>query len=401
MELLKDSFTSAQTYPSFDFFNLDDQLTEQQRSLRDEIRHFVETTVKPKINPYWDKAEFPWEIANEMKSLPIWGGMMNEHGCAGLDVLSVGLVGYELARGDGSIGTFYGVHSGLAMGSIGLLGSEEQKQRWLPAMARLDKIGVFGLTEPTQGSDAVHIRTTAKLDGNHYILNGAKRWIGNASMSQLLIIWARDENGELGGFVIENPQETEGVTMRVIEGKIGKRSVLNADITLENVQVPAENRLANVRSFRDTAMVLGFGRYGVAWEAAGIASAVFEMALDYAKNRQQFGKPIASFQLIQQKLAEMATEVSLMQLLCFQLAQNLAQGNINEGMMSMAKYNNARKARYVAQLARETLGGNGILIENHIARLMMDAEVVYTYEGTNEVNLLILGRQLTGINAIA
>jgi glutaryl-CoA dehydrogenase len=386
---------------SFDLFQLESKLNPKQRALRDQIRHFVETVVKPKINPYWDKGEFPWEIAHEMKALPIWGGMLAEYGCAGLDPLSIGLVSYELARGDGSVGTFYGVQSGLAMSSIGLLGSEEQKARWLPGMAKLEKIGAFGLTEPLQGSDAVGIRTTAKKDGNHYILNGAKRWIGNASMSQVLVIWARDEKGDLGGFVLEDAPTAEGVTMKVMDGKIGKRSVLNADITLENVRVPAENRLANVRSFRDTAMVLGFGRYGVAWEAAGVASAVFEMALEYAKNREQFGRPIASFQLVQQKLVEMATEVSLMQLMCYRLAERIEAGDFNHAMFSMAKYNNARKARYVAGLARETLGGNGILIENHIARLMMDAEVIYTYEGTNEVNMLLVGRELTGINAIA
>ncbi|MBZ0307537.1 MAG: acyl-CoA dehydrogenase family protein, partial [Anaerolineae bacterium] len=273
--------------------------------------------------------------------------------------------------------------------------------RWLPAMAKLEKIGAFALTEPNVGSDAVHIETTARKDGNFYILNGAKRWIGNATISNVLIVWARDDNGDLGGFVIENASEVEGVTMNVIEGKIGKRCVMNADIHLENVRVPAENRLEYVRAFRDMAMVLGYGRYGVAWEAAGIATAVFELALDYAKKREQFGRPIASFQLIQQKLVEMATEVSLMQLLCYQMSDLVMQGHLNMGLVSMAKYNNARKARYVSQLARETLGGNGILIENHIARLMLDAEVVYTYEGTNEVNLLLLGRELTGINAIA
>lgn len=384
----------------FDFFKLDERLNDKQLELREQIRDFNANEVFPKINQYWDKAEFPWEIAEKMKALPIWGGAMTDYGCAGLDILSVGLVSFEIAKGDGSIGTFYGVHSGLAMSSIGLLGSEEQKQRWLPSMAKLEKIGAFALTEPLQGSDAVGLRTTAKKDGNHYILNGAKRWIGNASMADVLIIWARDEDGALGGFVVENPNQTEGMTIVNLQGKIGKRAVLNADITLENVRVPVENRLENVRSFRDTALVLGYGRYGVGWEAAGIATAVFELALDYAKKREQFGRSIASFQLIQQKLVEMATEVSAMQLMCFRTAELLAQGHLTPGLVSMLKYNNARKARYVSQLAREILGGNGILIENHIARLMLDAEVVYTYEGTNEINLLILGRELTGFNAI-
>lgn len=389
------------TAEGFDFFKLEDKLNAQQRDVRDKVRRFVENEVRPKINPYWDKAEFPREIAMKLLDLNIIGGTLTDYGCPGLDPLSAGVAIYEMAKGDGSINTFFGVHSGLAMGSIGFLGSEEQKQRWLPGMVKLEKIGAFGLTEPNVGSDAVHIETTARKDGNHYILNGAKRWIGNATISNVLIIWARDEQGDLGGFVIEDASQVEGVTMNVIEGKIGKRGVMNADIHLENVRVPAENRLEYVRAFRDMAIVLGMGRFGVAWEAAGVAAGAFEFALEYAKNREQFGKPIASFQLIQQKLVEMATEVSLMQLLCYQMSELVMQGNMNMGLVSMAKYNNARKARYVTQLARETLGGNGILIDNHIARLMLDAEVIYTYEGTNEVNLLLLGRELTGFNAIA
>jgi glutaryl-CoA dehydrogenase len=388
------------TLAGFDLYKMDDYLSDKQRALRDQVRNWVQTQVLPNINPYWEKAEFPRELAMSIKQLPIIGGPLTEYGAAGMDILEMGLVSYELAKGDGSIGTFYGVHSGLALGSIGSLGSAEQKARWMPGMVKLEKIGAFGLTEPNVGSNATGIQTTAKKDGNSYILNGAKRWIGNASISNLLIIWARDEEGKLGGFVLENPQEIEGVTMTDIWGKVGKRAVLNADITLENVRVPAENRLENVRSFRDTFMVLGMGRYGVAWEAAGCATAAFEHALKYALEREQFGKSIASFQLIQQKLVEMATEVTLMQQLCMSLARNLEKGQMSEGMVSMAKYNNARKARYVTQLAREVLGGNGILIDNHIARLWTDAEVIYTYEGTNEVNMLIVGRELTGINAI-
>ncbi|MEQ8675143.1 MAG: acyl-CoA dehydrogenase family protein [Aggregatilineales bacterium] len=384
----------------FDFYHLEDRLNDQQRDIRDQVRAFNENVVLPKINPYWDKAEFPHEIALEMKHLPIMGGMLSEHGAAGLDPLTMGLAAFELAKGDGSIGTFYGVHSGLAMGSIGTMGDEEQKARWMPAMVKMEKLGAFGLTEPERGSNAVDVQTRAKKDGDSYILNGAKRWIGNASMSDLLIIYARDDDGNFGGYVIENPQEVDGLEMTVIEGKIGKRAILNADIKLTNVRVPAENKLAYCNSFRDTAMVLGMGRYGVAWEAAGVATAAFEYALEYALERDQFGKSIASFQLIQQKLVEMATEVTLMQLLCFQMAELMANGKFDEGIASMGKYNNARKARYVTQLARETLGGNGILISNHIARLMTDAEVIYTYEGTNEINMLLVGRKLTGINAI-
>ncbi len=383
----------------FDFYRMDDLLTTKQIVLRNQIRDFVSEVVLPNINPYWEKAEFPREIIHKMGVLPIWGGTLSGYGCAGLDPIAMGLVRYELAKGDGSVGTFYGVHSGLAMGSVGLLGSEEQKGRWLPAMARLEKIGAFGLTEPQRGSDAAHVLSTAVSDGNKIILNGQKRWIGNAPIADLLIIWARDEAGKMGGFIIENPSQTAGVTMTTITGKIAKRAVLNADISLQNVAIPAQNRLAKTESFKDTAKVLAFTRYAVAWEAAGLAAACFEIALQYAQEREQFGKPIASYQLIQQKLVEMATEVTQMQLLCFRLGQLMQAGQLDESMVAMAKYNNARKARCVAQLARETLGGNGILIENHIARHLTDAEAIYTYEGTNEINMLIVGRALTGVGA--
>ncbi|MDX2140085.1 MAG: acyl-CoA dehydrogenase family protein [Chloroflexota bacterium] len=391
----------AHTLPAFDFYHFDDKLNESQRRLQTQVRDWVQSVVVPHINPYWDRAEFPREIAMRLRELPIMGGMLPPtYGGAGLDAMSIGLVTYELAKGDGSIGTFYGVHSGLAMSTIGLLASEEQKARWLPAMGRMEKIGAFGLTEPERGSAAIDVQTRARRDGNHYVLNGAKRWIGNAEIADILIIWARDEDGKFCGFVIEDPSEVEGIRFENMGGKIGKRAILNANIYLDDVRVPAENRLAYVNSFKDTSMVLGYGRYGVSWEAAGCATAAFELALDYAKKREQFGKPIASYQLIQQKLVEMATEVTLMRALCFQLTHLMETGQINEGILSMAKYNNAKKARYVTQLAREVLGGVGLQVENHIARLMTDAEVIYTYEGTNEINLLLVGRTLTGINAI-
>ncbi len=388
-----------ETLTGFDFYNVDAQLTDKQRETRDRVRDWVQTRVVPNINPYWERAEFPHELAMEVKDLGIVGGPLTEHGSPGLDVVELGLVAFELARGDGSMGTFYGVHSGLAMMSIGLLGDDEQKARWLPDMVQMKKIGAFGLTEPNVGSNAAALETRAVRAGDDYILTGAKRWIGNASIADLIVIWARDEEGKLGGFVVENPSETEGMVIEDIWGKVGKRSVLNADIKMTNVRVPAANRLAYVTSFKNTTHVLGLGRYGVAWEAAGNATGSFEHALQYALEREQFGKPIASFQLVQQKLVEMATEVTAMQTMSMQLARNLEKGNITEGMLSMAKYHNARKARYVASLARETLGGNGILIDNHVARLWTDAEVIYTYEGTNEINMLLVGRELTGINA--
>ena len=387
---------------SFDFFKVDSFLSDRQRSVRDAVRSYVQQEVLPAINPYWDRAEFPRDIAMKMRDIDpqIIGGIIRGWGSAGLDPLEMGLTMYELAKGDGSISTFYGVHSGLAMGSIGLLGSDEQRERWLPAMSRLEKIGAFGLTEPEHGSDATSIDTRAVRDGDCYVLNGSKRWIGNASISDVLIIWARDEEDGIGGFVIEDPQSVEGLVIEDLQGKISKRAVLNAQITLNDVHVPAENRLAKTKTFNDIGKVLTVGRVGVAWEAAGAAAGAFEHALRYAQEREQFGRPIASFQLIQQKLVEMATELTAMQLMSFQLSALLGLGQITPGMASMAKYNNARKARYIAALARETMGGNGILIDNHVARLFTDAEAIYTYEGTNEVQLLLVGRELTGINAL-
>jgi glutaryl-CoA dehydrogenase len=383
----------------FDFFILDDHLNDNQRQLRLQVREYVEEFVLPAINPYWEQGKFPREIAFGLKSLPIMGTMIKGYGCAGLDPLSAGIVRYELGRGDGSIGTFYGVHSGLAMGTIGLLGSNDQKKRWLPQMARLEKIGAWGLTEPERGSDAANILTTARREKEGYLLNGKKRWIGNAAIADIIIIWARDEKGKFGGFIIEDPKTVPGVTIENIGGKISKRAVLNADIDLQNVFVPLENRLVNVDSFRDVTKILVSTRYTIGWEAAGIASACLDYALEFAKNRDQFGKRIAGFQLIQQKLVDMASEVSQMLLLCFRMAELMEKVKITSAMVSLVKYNNARKARIVTRLAREIFGGDGILIENHVARLMLDAEAIYTYEGTNEINLLIVGRELTGMGA--
>lgn len=393
-----DSHPHSPTDP-LDFLRLDSRLTPEQRALRDQVRRWTEARVLPAINDYWERAEFPREIALALRELPIIGGILQGNGCAGLDMLELGLVVQELARADGSITTFYAVHSGLAMGSIGLLGSPEQQQRWLPHMARLEKIGAFGLTEPEQGSDAAHVQTRAHRDGDTYRLNGAKRWIGNAAIADLLIIWARDENGRFGGFVVEDPTHTPGLHIQNLSGKVTKRAVLNAHITLTDVRVPLTNRLEHAQSFRDVARVLARGRYVVAWEALGAAAAAYEIALRYAQTRQQFGKPLAAFQLTQRKLVEMATELNLMQLLCLHLAELMQSGEANDAMIAMTKYNNAAKARTIISLAREIMGGNGLLIDHHIARLWTDAEAMYTYEGTNEINLLIIGRELTGLNA--
>jgi glutaryl-CoA dehydrogenase len=376
---------------------MDELLTEEERAIRDMVRTFCDREVIPIINAYWERAEFPFELIPKLARLNIAGGSIRGYGCPGMSQIASGLIALELARGDASICTFFGVHSGLAMTSIALLGSEEQKQRWLPAMARMEKIGAFALTEPNHGSDAVALETRARRDGEYYVLDGAKRWIGNASFADVVIVWARDDDGNVGGFLVE--KDTPGFDAQVMTGKVAKRAVWQADIKLEGVRVPAANRLAHSRSFKDTSRVLTATRYGVAWEAIGHAVAAYEIALQYTRQRVQFGKPLASFQIIQQKLATMLGDVTSMQLLCLRLSQLLAEGKMTDGMASMAKMNNARLAREVVAEAREMLGGNGILLEYHIARHHADIEAVFTYEGTDTIQSLIVGREVTGTAA--
>lgn len=386
-----------------DFYGLEEQLTEEDRQVRDRVREFCDREVIPVMNDYWDRAEFPFEMIPKFAELGIAGSTIKDHGCPGMSNLATGLVGIELARGDGSLNTFFGVHSGLAMGTIDMLGSEDQRARWLPAMAKMEKIGCFGLTEPNHGSDAVALETTAHQDGDEWVLNGKKKWIGNGSFADIIVIFARSmEDGQVKGFIIEKGDEgVDGFSAEIQTGKMGKRAVWQAELTLENVRVPAENKLVGANSFKDTAKVLTATRYGVAWEGVGHAIASYEAALTYAKEREIFGRPEASFQLIQNKLANMLTEITNMQLMCFRLAKLFDEGKMTPGMASMAKMNTARKGKQVCSDARDILGGNGILLEYQIAKHLADMEVVYTYEGTDIVQSLILGREITGTQAFA
>lgn len=387
------------TPPITDPFQFDDLLTDAQRGLRDRVRGYMESVVRPAINDYWERAEMALDLALGLRDLAVVGGTLRGRGCAGLDNVSDGLVKYEICRVDGSISTIFGVHSGLAMGSIGMLGSEEQRERWLPAMARMERLGAFALTEPQRGSDAAHVQTTAHRAGGHYVLNGRKRWIGNATVADLIIVWARDEGGRFGGYVLEDPSKLPGFSAAAMTGKIAKRAVHQAEITLDEVHTPAANRLVHCNGFRDLTRVLAHTRAGVAWEAAGLAAGCYEIALDYACRREQFGRPIASFQLVQAKLVEMAGDLAQAQLLVWRLAKLMDAGAATAGQLSLAKQVCAAKARRAAALAREILGANGILLDHHAARLFTDVEATYTYEGTNEINLLIAGRELTGTGA--
>lgn len=382
-----------------DYYLLEETLSDGEREVRDKVRAFADREIIPVINEYWEKAEVPFELIPKMAELGIAGTTIKGYGCPGMSPLAAGLVAAEMGRGDGSINTLFGVHSGLAMGSIAMLGSEEQKQRWLPQMARMEKIGAFGLTEPNHGSDSVALETSVRRDGDEYVINGEKRWIGAAMFADVVIIWARDEEGKVGGYVVE--KGTPGYFTENITGKIGKRAVWQADMKLENARVPVENKLAGANGFRDVNRVLMATRSGAAWESIGHAIAAYEAALAYAKERVQFGKPIASFQLIQKKLADMLADITNMQLMCFRLARMQEQGKMTGPMASLAKMNNARKALRICAEARDILGGNGILLDYHVARHLTDMEVVYTYEGTDTIQSLIVGRDITGISAFA
>ena len=382
-----------------DFYLMDELLTDEERRVRDSVRRFCDQEVIPVINEYWERAEFPFDMIPKFARLGIAGSDIKGYGCPGMSMVTSGLIALELARGDASLCTFFGVHSGLAMHAISMLGSEAQKQRWLPPMARMEQIGAFGLTEPKHGSDAVALETRARREGNEYVIDGAKRWIGNASFADVTVIWARDDEGNVGGFLVE--KDTPGFEPTVMTGKVSKRAVWQTDIALKGVRVPLENRLEKARSFKDTSLVLTATRSGVAWEAVGHAVAAYEIALKYTRERIQFGRPLANFQIIQTKLASMLANVTTMQLLCLRLAQLQEEGKMTAAMASLAKMNNARLAREVVADAREMLGGNGILLEYHIARHHADIEAVFTYEGTDTIQSLIVGRDITGTQAFS
>ena len=382
-----------------DYFFLREQLTVQQLEVLRRVRLFVDDEVLPVIDDYWERAELPWPLIRRLGELGVVGEDIHGYGCPGLDPIALGLVHMELNRGDGSLGTFLGVQAGLAMKSIAMLGSEEQKQRWLPEMARLEKLGAFALTEPNHGSDSVALETSARRVGDSYVLNGAKRWIGYGSIADVVVVWARDEDGKVNGFLVE--KGTPGYEAEVIEGKGSLRAIWQAQISLEDVEVPAENRLPGASSFRDTGRVLAGTRSTCAWAALGHAVAAYDTALTYAKRREQFGRPLASFQIVQDRLVRMLAEVTAMQLYCLQIGRLAERGELTDTIAGLAKLNNTRKARQVCAEARDMLGGNGILLENHVIRHMADIEAIHTYEGTETMQTLIVGRDITGLGAFA
>jgi glutaryl-CoA dehydrogenase len=382
-----------------DFYALELLLDEPDRALLRRVRGYMETQVQPVINRYWTRAKFPHELLPGMRGLGIAGLPYRGYGCPGRSPLVDGMVSMELARTDPSIATFFGVHGGLAMGSIYLCGSEEQKRRWLPAMARMEQLGAFGLTEPEVGSGASRgLATSARRDGDVWVLDGRKKWIGNASFADLTVIWAKDvDDGQVKGFVVE--AGAPGFTTENLEDKIALRVVQNALITLDGVRVPEANRLQQASSFRDTAEVLRMTRAGVAWMAVGCARGAYEHALAYAAERRQFGRPIGGFQLVQDLLVRMLGNITASAALCARLSQLQAAGLAGDEHASLAKAFCTVRMRETVGWARELLGGNGILLEHHVGRFVADAEAIYSYEGTREMNTLIVGRAITGLSA--
>lgn len=380
-----------------DLFGLDGLLTEEEREVRERVRAFSDAEVIPIMADCWERGEFPFQLVPKLAALSICGDTIKGYGCAGLSAVGAGLAAMELARGDGSIYTFFGATSGFAINTIFNLGSEDQKEKWIPGMARLEKLGAFALTEPEHGSDAVMIETKARREGDEYVIDGKKRWIGNGTVADVIIIWARDENDELGGFLVE--KGSPGLQATRITGKASKRPGIQADLSLEGVRVPVENRLPGARTFKDTTSALAVVRCGVAWEALGHAIAVYETALAYTRERKQFGRLIASFQLVQDKLAKMLADITTMYLLCIQLGRRAEAGKMTDVAASLAKMNNAQKARRICLDARDIMGGNGVLLDYHVARHLSDMEIVYTYEGTDTIQSLIVGRDITGISA--
>ena len=382
-----------------DFYLIEQSIDDEGRQLLRRIREFMEKSVAPVINHYWTREQFPHELVPGLAALGIAGLACEGYDCPGGSSLLDGMIAMELARVDSSIATFMGVHGGLAMGSIFLCGSEEQKRRWLPAMARLEKIGAFALTEPDVGSGvAGGLTTTARRDGDVWVLNGQKKWIGNATFADHVIVWARDvDGGQVKGFVVH--KGAEGFAPAKIHDKIALRVVQNALITLDNVRVPEEDRLQLAESFRDTARVLRLTRAGVAWMATGCARGAYEYALSYARERLQFGRPIASFQLVQDLLVKMLSNVTASACMCMRLSQLQQEGKAKDHHSAMAKAFCTVRMRETVGYARELLGGNGILLEHQVGRFVADAEAIYSYEGTREMNTLIVGRAITGLSA--
>ncbi|MAT18183.1 MAG: acyl-CoA dehydrogenase [Leifsonia sp.] len=382
-----------------DFYGFEEQLSAPEKEALAGLRRWLEADVAPIVDEHWERAEFPRHLLPAFHSQPVFGMQWDETKSFDNSALYRGWTALEMSRVDASISTYVGVQNGLAMGSIGVAGSAEQRAEWLPRLARGEVIGAFGLTEPLSGSDSARgLRTTATREGDEWVLNGAKRWIGNATFSDITVIWAKDTaDGQVKGFLV--PTSTPGYVATKIENKIALRMVQNADITLTDVRVPEELRLQNANSFRDTAAVLRLTRAEVAWAAVGVSVGAFEAALRYSTEREQFGKPIAQHQLIQQHLANMTGNITASIAMCTRVSIMQDEGTQKDEHAALAKAYATSRMRETVAWARESMGGNGIVLDYGAARHFADAEALYSYEGTKEMNSLIVGRALTGAAA--
>ncbi|WP_420120245.1 acyl-CoA dehydrogenase family protein [Nakamurella sp.] len=379
-----------------DYYAVFADVPEADRQFWTRARTFADETLD-EVNEAWDAGEYPVHLARRLGRLDLLTDGVAGPGLTPMSPLAAGLVNMEISRGDGSMGTVIAVQGGLALRSIALFGSDEQKATWLVPLARGEKLGAFALTEPAHGSDSVALETTAVRDGEHWVLNGEKKWIGNGSVGDVTVVWARTEQGVVRGFLVE--QSTPGYRGETIRGKASLRAIHQAHITLSDVRIPLDAVLPGTTGFKSAGTVLLATRLGVAWAALGHATAVFEAALTYARGRVQFGRPLASFQLVQERLTRMLATLTTMQLTCRHLAALDQAGTLTPTQAALAKYTNTRGARELAAIARDLLGGNGILLENHVIRHLADIESLHTYEGTESIQALLIGRDLTGISA--
>jgi len=382
-----------------DFLNIDAHLSEEEMGVRERVRSFVREKIKPNIEGWYDEAVFPKEIVPEFADLGLLGMHLSGYGCAGKSAVEYGLACMELEAGDSGLRTFVSVQGSLAMSAIHKFGSEQQKQEWLPRMAGGEAIGCFGLTEPTAGSDPASMQTFARRDGSDWILNGEKRWIGLATIADVAVIWARTdgEKNPVRGFLV--PTDSSGFSARDITPKLSMRASIQCDIRLENVRLPEGAMLPEAKGLGGPFACLNEARYGIIWGAMGAARDCYESALAYTQEREQFGRPIASFQLVQQKLANMLIEVGKGTLLALHIGRMKDAGTLRPEHISFGKLNNVREAIEIAREARTVFGGNGVTLDYPPMRHMSNLESVRTYEGTDEVHTLILGNAITGIPA--
>ena len=380
-----------------DYYGIDELLTEEQRMMRDAVRDWVEAKFLPIVSQHHRDGTFPTELAKDLGEMGVFGATLKGYGCAGLDNVAYGLIMQELERGDSGLRSFASVQSGLVMYPIYSYGSDAQKERWLPRLQSGDALGCFGLTEPDHGSDPGAMKTRAVKKGNEYVLNGTKLWITNGSVADVAVVWAKGEDGEIGGYLVE--KGTPGYSTLDIHGKFSMRASITSELAFADCKIPLENKLPGVKGLKGPLSCLSQARYGIAWGAIGAAMGCYDWSLQYAQQRVQFNKPIGSFQLVQQKLVWMITEITKAQLLCLRLGQLKDMGKARPQQISMAKMNNVQIALDAARLARDILGAAGIVDEHPIIRHMMNLETVNTYEGTHDIHTLIVGRDITGLDA--